>query len=219
MDEKRHLEVVRKMYLKRFPDMDSSNKTLQQIRDCDFSRLSPEALSAISDILSLPPYDTEEGHALQSQLHTYLDSAAQSLPVNMGLRNTAQPLPAPQGEGCPKDGVGSVTKSAPLTARELRTTNDTMVGSVTIIVPDLHSLRKALLHTPFPPAETFSAYYRSLQIHYPDRTTTDADDLYTEFVKLLLATYTKVPPQTSSWWILKSLLEHYQQHHRPIVTK
>ena len=200
-----------------------TRQTLQQIRDCDFSRLSPEALSAISDILSLPPYDTEEGHALQSQLHAYLDSAAQSLPVNKGLRNTAQPLPAPQGEGCPKDGVGSVTKSAPHTARASRSTSDSMVGPVTksgpITAPGLHSLRKALLHTPFPPAETFSAYYRSLLVHYPDRTTTDADDLYTEFVKLLLATYTKVPPQTSSWWILKSLLEHYQQHHRPIVTK
>ena len=218
-----------------------TRQTLQQIRDCDFSRLSPEALSAISDILSLPPYDTEEGHALQSQLHTYLDSAAQSLPVNKGLRNTAQPLPAPQGEGCPKDGVGSVTKSEPLTAvahgqvfsngvgpvtksepqtaRVSRSANDSMVGAVTNTAPDLHSLRKALLHTPFPPAETFSAYYRSLQTHYPDRTTTDADDLYTEFVKLLLATYAKVPSETSSWWILKSLLEHYQQHHRPPVTK
>lgn len=199
-----------------------TRQTLQQIRDCDFSRLSPEALSAISDILSLPPYDTDEGHALQSQLHTYLESAAQSIPVNKGLRNSAQPLPAPQGEGCPKDGVGSVTKSAPHTARASRSTSDSMVGPVTksgpITAPDLHSLRKALLHTPFSPAETFSAYYRSLQTHYPDRTTTDADDLYTEFVKLLLATYTKVPPQTSSWWILKSLLEHYQQHHRPPVT-
>ena len=200
-----------------------TRQTLQQIRDCDFSRLSPEALSAISDIISLPPYNTEEGDALQSQLHTYLDSAAQSLPVNKGLRNTAQTLPAPQGERCPQDGVGSVTKSASHTARASRSTSDSMVGPVTksgpITVPDLHSLRKALLHTPFPPAETFSAYYRSLQTHYPDRTTTDADDLYTEFVKLLLATYTKVPPQTSFWWILKSLLEHYQQHHRPIVTK
>lgn len=200
-----------------------TRQTLQQIRDCDFSRLSPEALYAISDILSLPPYDTDEGHALQSQLHAYLESAAQSLPVNKGLRNTAQPLPAPQGEGCPKDGVGSVTKSAPHTARASRSTSDSMVGPVTksgpIKAPDLHSLRKALLHTPFPPAETFSAYYRSLQTHYPDRTTTDADDLYTEFVKLLLATYAKVPPQTSFWWILKSLLEHYQQHHHPPVTK
>lgn len=200
-----------------------TRQTLQQIRDCDFSRLSPEALSAISDILSLPPYDTDEGHAFQSQLHTYLESAAQSIPVNKGLRNSAQPLPAPQGEGCPKDGVGSVTKSAPHTACASRSTSDSMVGPVTksgpITAPDLHSLRKALLHTPFSPAETFSAYYRSLQTHYPDRTTTDADDLYTEFVKLLLATYTKVPPQTSSWWILKSLLEHYQQHHRPPVAK
>lgn len=178
-----------------------TRQTLQQIRDCDFSRLSPEALYAISDILSLPPYDTDEGHALQSQLHAYQKSAGQSLPVNKGLRNTAQPLPAPQGEGCPKDGVGSVIKSDFLTA------------------PDLHSLRKALLHTPSPPAEIFSAYYRSLQAHYPDRTTTDANDLYTEFVKLLLATYTKVPPQTSSWWILKSLLEHYQQHNHLPVTK
>ena len=218
-----------------------TRQTLQQIRDCDFSRLSPEALSAISDILSLPPYDTEEGHALQSQLHTYLDSAAQSLPVNKGLRNTAQPLPAPQGEGCPQDGVGSVTKSEPQTSwgspkSAIGTVGSVTksepqtavaygqvlsngVGSVTNIVPDLHSLRKALLHTPCPPAETFSAYYRSLQTHYPDRTITDADDLYTEFVKLLLATYAKVPSETSSWWILKFLLEHYQQHHRPPVTK
>lgn len=200
-----------------------TRQTLQQIRDCDFSRLSPEALSAISDILSLSPYDTDEGHALQSQLHAYLESVGQSLHVDKGLRNTAQPLPAPQGEGCPKDGVGSVTKSAPLTARASRSTSDSMVGPVTksgpMTAPDLQSLRKALLHTPLPPAETFSAYYRSLQAHYPDRSTTDADDLYTKFVKLLLATYTKVPSQTSSWWILKSLLEHYQQHHRPPVTK
>ena len=197
-----------------------TRQTLQQIRNCDFSRLSPEALSAISDILSLPPYNTDEGHTLQSQLHAYLESAGLPIPVNKGLRNTAQPLPAPQGEGCPKDWVGSVTKSAPLTARESRTTNGTMVGSVTNTAPALHSLRKALLHTPFPPAETFSAYYRSLQTHYPDRTTTDADDLYTEFVKLLLATYAKVPSETSPWWILKSILEHYKQHHRlPLPNK
>lgn len=196
-----------------------TRQTLQQIRDCDFSRLSPEALSAISDILSLPPYNTDEGHTLQSQLHAYQESAGLPIPVNKGLRNTAQPLPVPQGEERPKDGVGSVTKSAPHTAVAYGQVLSNGVGPVTNTAPGLHSLRKTLLHTPFPPAETFSAYYRSLQTHYPDRTTTDADDLYTEFVKLLLATYTKVPPQTSSWWILKSLLEHYQQHHHPPVTK
>ena len=43
-------------------------ETMKQIRDCDFSSLSPQGAHAVWDILALPPYDTEEGHALQEKL-------------------------------------------------------------------------------------------------------------------------------------------------------
>jgi len=43
-------------------------ETMKQIRDCDFSSLSPQAAQAVWGILALSPYDTEEGHALQAKL-------------------------------------------------------------------------------------------------------------------------------------------------------
>jgi hypothetical protein len=43
-------------------------ETMKQIRDCDFSSLSPQAAQAVWGILALSPYDTEEGHALQTKL-------------------------------------------------------------------------------------------------------------------------------------------------------
>lgn len=42
--------------------------TMTQIRDCDFSSLSPQAAKAVWGILALSPYDTEEGRALQAKL-------------------------------------------------------------------------------------------------------------------------------------------------------
>lgn len=45
-----------------------SQQTLQLIRDCDFSSLSPKAVCAMMDILALPHFDTEEGHLLQQKL-------------------------------------------------------------------------------------------------------------------------------------------------------
>ena len=50
---------------------------MKQIRDCDFSSLSPQGAQAVWGILALPPYDTEEGHALQAKLReTALQSQA-----------------------------------------------------------------------------------------------------------------------------------------------
>jgi len=43
-------------------------ETMKQIRDCDFSSLSPQAAQAVWGILALSPYDTEEGRALQAKL-------------------------------------------------------------------------------------------------------------------------------------------------------
>ena len=43
-------------------------ETMKQIRDCDFSSLSPQAAQAVWGILALSPYDTAEGHALQVKL-------------------------------------------------------------------------------------------------------------------------------------------------------
>jgi len=43
-------------------------ETMKQIRDCDFSSLSPQGAQAVWGILALSPYDTEEGHALQAKL-------------------------------------------------------------------------------------------------------------------------------------------------------
>ena len=51
-------------------------ETMKQIRDCDFSSLSPQGAQAVWGILALPPYDTEEGHALQAKLR---ETALQSL--------------------------------------------------------------------------------------------------------------------------------------------
>ena len=51
-------------------------ETMQQVRDCDFSSLSPQGARAVWGILALSPYNTEEGHALQSKLK---DAAGDSL--------------------------------------------------------------------------------------------------------------------------------------------
>ena len=160
-------------------------QTLRQICNCNFSSLTPEALSAISVILSLPQYDTDEGHALRSQLQEYKEQSAAVEPTADALFSV-QPLPDSKGKGDSKNGVRAV-----------------------------YSLRETLVHNPFPPVESFSAYYRTLLTYYPDRSTPDASDLYTEFIRLLLATYTKVQPLSSSWWILKSILEHY--HYFPFL--
>lgn len=53
-----------------------AEETMRQIRDCDFSSLSPQGALAVSRILALPPYNTEEGRALQAKLK---DTALQSL--------------------------------------------------------------------------------------------------------------------------------------------
>ena len=49
------------------------NETLSQIRNCRIDSLSPQAVCAVWDILALPAYDTDEGHAVREAFRTKFD--------------------------------------------------------------------------------------------------------------------------------------------------
>ena len=158
--------------------------TLVHIRACDPAALSPEAISAICDILSLPAYDTEGGRTLLAIFK------AQQLPTSEGEKPWGLALQAT------KDQTGELSSE---------------MGPWMDSEPTLQTLmqsRSRILHQPHPSVDALASYYRILVRLYPDRTTSDAADLYAEFQKILLSAYTKASLFSTSWWQLKAILEH-----------
>ena len=142
-------------------------ETMKQIRDCDFSSLSPQAAQAVWGILALSPYDTAEGHVLQAKLKDV----------------ALQPQLFPE---TPEADSQEVTQDGFIRARS------------------------NLLHTVHPSAATLVAYYDMLVALHPDRKAPDSEDLYQEYLKMLLSAYSKTQQFSTSWWQLKAVLErHY----------
>ena len=164
------------------------NETLSQIRDCRIDSLSPQAACAVWDILSLPAYDTDEGHAVRDAFRKKFDDYLrpwQSASDYLCSTLTPQDVEPPQS-------------LAP--SQDVAPTHDSFQKS-----------RSRLLHLVSPSADFLVSYYQSLVRLYPDRTTADATDLYEEFHGILLQSYKKVTPLTPSWWRLKAILEHYHR--------
>ena len=170
------------------------NETLSQIRDCRIDSLSPQAACAVWDILALPAYDTDEGHAVRDAFRKKFDDYLRPWQSASDYLCSTPP---------PQD-VESSQDSAPTQAlppsQDMAPTQDSFQKS-----------RSRLLHLVSPSVDFLVSYYQSLVRLYPDRTTADATDLYEEFHGILLQSYKKVTPLTPSWWRLKAILEHYHR--------
>ncbi len=81
--------------------------------------------------------------------------------------------------------------------------------AVKVAQGSLSQARSNLLHTVHPSAGTLVAYYDMLVCLHPDRNATDSADLYKEYLKILLDTYSKTQQFSTSWWQLKAVLERY----------
>ena len=172
-------------------------ETMKQIRDCDFSSLSPQGAQAVWGILALSPYDTEEGHDLQAKLK---DAALQS------QSKVEQLL---QRETTDDDKAILEAEKAGW-QKAVQCFSGATEGDTTEVTKDsLSQTRSNLLHTVHPSASTLTAYYDMLVRLHPDRKATNSADLYQEFLKILLDAYSKTQQFTTSWWQMKAVLEHY----------
>ena len=172
-------------------------ETMKQIRDCDFSSLSPQGAQAVWGILALSPYDTEEGHDLQAKLK---DAALQS------QSKVEQQL---QREMTDDDRVLLEAEKAGW-QKAIQHFFGAAEGETTEVTKDgFNQTRNNLLHTVHPSADTLVAYYDMLVRLHPDRKAADCADLYQEFLKILLTAYAKTQQFTTSWWQMKAILEHY----------
>lgn len=173
-------------------------ETLQQLRECDYSSLSPQGASAVWDILALSPYNTEEGHALQVKLEDAAHRSMAEVEEHLQQQVTDDDQVVLEAELLSWQTVihhfsGMVdTDSAQVTQR------------------DLNQARSNLLRTVHPSAATLVAYYNLLVALHPDRNATDSAPLYQEYIKILLNSYSNTQQFTTSWWQMKSILErHY----------
>lgn len=173
-------------------------ETLQQLRECDYSSLSPQGASAVWDILALSPYNTEEGHALQVKLEDAAHRSMAEVEKHLQQQVTDDDQVVLEAELLSWQTVihhfsGMVdTDSAQVTQR------------------DLNQARSNLLRTVHPSAATLVAYYNLLVALHPDRNATDSTPLYQEYIKILLNAYSNTQQFTTSWWQMKSILErHY----------
>ena len=173
-------------------------ETLQQLRECDYSSLSPQGASAVWDILALSPYNTEEGHALQVKLEDAVRRSMAEVEKHLQQQVTDDDQVVLEAELLSWQTVihhfsGMVdTDSAQFTQR------------------DLKQARSNLLRTVHPSAATLVAYYNLLVALHPDRNATDSAPLYQEYIKILLNAYSNTQQFTTSWWQMKSILErHY----------
>ena len=173
-------------------------ETLQQLRECDYSSLSPQGASAVWDILALSPYNTEEGHALQVKLEDAVRRSMAEVEEHLQQQVTDEDQVVLEAELLSWQTVihhfsGMVdTDSAQVTQR------------------DLNQARSNLLRTVHPSAATLVAYYNLLVALHPDRNATDSAPLYQEYIKILLSAYSNTQQFTTSWWQMKSILErHY----------
>ena len=173
-------------------------ETLQQLRECDYSSLSPQGASAVWDILALSPYNTEEGHALQVKLEDA---------VRRSMAEVEEHL---QQQVTDEDQV--VLEAEQLSWQTVIHHFSGMVDtdSAQVTQSDLNQARSNLLRTVHPSAATLVAYYNLLVALHPDRNATDSAPLYQEYIKILLSAYSNTQQFTTSWWQMKSILErHY----------
>jgi len=171
--------------------------TLRQLRDCDFGSLPPQGASAVWDILALPPYNTEEGHAFQVRLK---EAARQS------LEKAERQLQCEITDG------GKARSEAEKSAWEQVIQHFSGTSEANSSQATQHSLNQArgnLLHTVHPSAVTLVNYYGLLTALHPDRNVADSAPLYQEYIKILLRAYSKTQQLTTPWWQMKSVLEHY----------
>jgi len=178
-------------------------ETMKQVRDCDFSSLSPQGAQAVWGILALSPYDTEEGHDLQAKLK---DAALQS------QSKVEQQL---QREMTDDDKVILEAEEAAWQKVIQSFSETSEADTIEVTQSSLNQARSNLLHTIHPSASTLTAYYDMLVRLYPDRKATDCSDLYQEFLKILLSAYAKTPQLSTSWWQMKAVLEHY--YHSKVI--
>ena len=232
-------------------------ETMRQISDCDFSSLSPEGALAVFTILTLPPYDTEEGHALQSRLKQSVLQTCAAIKSQLSGDITSEGKSSLDGStiaecksvldgGVTIDGKssldggvtiegkssldGSITSEgkssldggvtaegksgleAELTSWQeviQAISGTTCVTSCDVTQSSLIQARSNLLRSVHPSASALLSYYNMLVRLHPDRTAPDSADLYQEYLKILLASYSRTHQFTTSWWQLKSVLERY----------
>ena len=177
--------------------------TMKQIRDCDFSSLSPQGAQAVWDILALSPYNTEEGRILQAELR---DAACQShervgTQLQRKLSDDDKAILEAEHSAW-KEAVRYFSGEPCVDASEA--THDT-----------ISQARSNLLHTTHPGAAALVAYYNMLVRLHPDRNAVESADFYHEYLKVLLDAYSKTQQYSTSWWQMKAVLEHYY-HYRVI---
>ena len=172
-------------------------ETMKQIRDCDFSSLSPQAAHAVWGILALSPYDTEEGHALQAKLK---DAALQS------QSKVEQQL---QREMTDDDKVILEAEESAWQKVIQSFAETSEADTIEMAQNSLNQARSNLLHTVHPSAATLVAYYDMLVRLHPDRNQAGSTELYQEYLRILLSAYSKTQQGSTSWWQLKAVLEHY----------
>ena len=196
-------------------------ETLRQISDCDFSSLSPEGALAVFTILTLPPYDTEEGHALQSRLKQSVLQTCAAIKSQLSGDTTSECKSSLDG-GTPSEGKSSLDGGVTIEGKsgleaELTSWQEviqaisgtTCVTSCDVTQSSLIQARSNLLRSVHPSASALLSYYNMLVRLHPDRTAPASADLYQEYLKILLASYSRTHQFTTSWWQLKSVLERY----------
>lgn len=172
-------------------------ETKKQIRDCDFSSLSPQAAQAVWGILALSPYDTEEGHDHQAKLK---ETASQSLAkVEKQLQREIT-----------DDDKALLEAERSAWQKAIQCFTGLSESDTAEVTTDCFSqTRNNLLHTVHPSASTLASYYEVLTRLYPNRKATDSTDLYQEFLQILLTAYSRTPHLSTSWWQMKAVLEQY----------
>jgi hypothetical protein len=174
-------------------------ETMKQIRDCDFSSLSPQAAQAVWGILALSPYNTsEEGRAFQVSLK---DAALKS------QEEVEKKLQGKISDGY-KVKLESEKSAWERVIRHFSGLSET--SSFEITQHSFHLAHSNLLHMVHPSAATLVAYYDMLVALYPDKKASDSASLYQEYLNILLSVYSKTQQFSTSWWQLKAVLErHY----------
>lgn len=184
-------------------------ETLCQISDCDFSSLSTDGALAVFTILTLPPYDTEEGHALQSRLKQSVlqTCAAIKSQLSGGITSECESV---LDEGITAEGKSGLEAELTSWQEVIQAISGTScVTSCDVTQSSLIQARKNLLRSVHPSASALLSYYDMLVRLHPDRTAPASADLYQEYLKILLASYSRTHQFTTSWWQLKSVLERY----------
>ena len=216
-DEQAHLKmlfsqlmpVIKYIHFRNNPEKNKNKKiekkvtkqvqqTFSQIRACDFSSIAPQSAMAVWDILALPLYDCEDGHALQAELTEAVQQRLKTIDEQLSRMRSKESIEAKTAE-----------KATWLSVSQHFSGQSEPTAPATVSHEDFLLSRKNLLRSVRISSSTLASYYHSLLQLYPDRNTPDAEELYNEFQQILLNAYTKASPMSPSWWQTKSILEHY----------